>query len=261
LRIVGVLLAISLSTGIAAAAGNPFVGTWKLDPTRSRFPDEFKIQSKGGNTYAIDFGVGSIETIVADGSFQKGYAGTLLSVRAAAPGTWVVARKQGSQTLLNATWKLSKDNRTLTDYFRGYGPGGVPYNVDYVYRRTATGSGFAADWRSVKETMNSPFVVRISNLQTDGLTIVIPFESTKNVKFDGRYYPNQGATRGLSSSIARRNERTLAITTKYKGKVTATEQLGLSIDQKTLTLTQRFPGHVRPNVLVFDRVPGSSSRK
>jgi hypothetical protein len=47
----------------AVAAQSPFIGAWRLDASKSRFPDEMKVQSKGVNTYAFDFG-GSSETIV-----------------------------------------------------------------------------------------------------------------------------------------------------------------------------------------------------
>ena len=50
----------------------------------------------------------------------------------------------------------------------------------------------------------------------------------KNVKFDGKDYPNEGpnAGRGASSSIRRVDERTLVITDKYDGKVTDSEEIG-----------------------------------
>jgi hypothetical protein len=99
----------SLTTGFAWAAESPFIGEWKLDPSKTRMPDAMKVESKGGNTYAFDFGAGA-ETIVVDGTDQPGgYGGTMLSVKADAPDTWIVERKIGSRLLLKATWTLSKD--------------------------------------------------------------------------------------------------------------------------------------------------------
>ena len=69
-RILKILPAVCLATGIAWAAESPFIGEWKLDPSNSRMPDEMKVQSKGGNQYTFDFGVGP-ETIVVDGSDQQ----------------------------------------------------------------------------------------------------------------------------------------------------------------------------------------------
>jgi len=43
------------------------------------------------------------------------------------------------------------------------------------------------------------------------------------------------------------------ITDKYKEKAYATEDVGLSADAKTLTMTVHFTGRDKANVLVFDR--------
>lgn len=255
-RILVILLPVCLATSLAWAPDNPFIGEWKLVPSKSRMPDEMKVQSKGGNTYAFDFG-GAVETIVVDGSDQPGLGGTLLSVKAEAPDTWIVKRKKGSRFLLNATWKLSSDESTLTDYYREFESDGSTQSVDYVYQRTGGGSGFAADWQSIKETINSPFLLEVKEFPGDGLSFVDPLaKRTKNLKFDGKDYPASevpNAGRGVSSSIRRVDERTLVITNKYDGKVASTEEFALSTDLKTLTMTVHIVGRDNPDVLVFER--------
>ena len=256
-RILKILLAICVATGMASSAQSPFIGEWKLDPLRSRMPDEMKVQSEGGNKYAFDFG-GGAETIVVDGSDQPGgYGGTLLSVKAEASDTWIVQRKnKDGRLLLKATWKLSQDGSTLTDYFREFGSDGSTISMDYVYQRTGGGSGFAADWQSIKETMNSPFLIQLKEFQGDGLSLIIPSENTtKNLKLDGKDYPKEGpnADKGASSSTRKVDERTLVITDKAGGKVVATEEIALSADLKTLTMTVHIAGRDKPNVMVFER--------
>ena len=87
---------------MAWAADSPFIGEWKLDPSKTRMPDEMKVQNKGGNNYAFDFG-GGAETIVVYGSDQPGCCGTLLSVKPEAVDTWIVERKKDGRLLLRAT--------------------------------------------------------------------------------------------------------------------------------------------------------------
>jgi len=219
-------------------------------------PDEMKVQSKGGNKYAFDFG-GGTETIVVDGTDQPGgYGGTTLSVKAKARDTWIVERKKGSRLMLRATWKLSSDGRTLRDYYREFESDGSTLSMDYVYQRAGGGSGFAGDRQSIKEAMNSPFLMEVKEFQGDGLSFVTPsVQRTRNVKFDGKDYPNEGpnAGRGSTSSIRRGDDRTLVITDKYDGKVTDTEEIGLSTDLKTLTVTVHIAGREKPNVMVFER--------
>ncbi len=254
--ILAVLPMVCLATGTAWAAKSPFIGEWKLDPTKSRLPDEMKVQSKGDNRYAFDFG-GGTETIVVDGSDQPGYGGTLLSVKADAPDTWIVRRKKDGRLLLEGTWKLSKDGGELMDYFREFGPDGSTLSVDYVYQRVGGGSGFAADWQSVKETMHSPFLMEVKEFDGDGFSFITPSQhKTKNVKLEGKDHTNDGPNedRGASSSMRRVDERTLVITDKAGGKVTDTQEIGLSANLKTLTMTVRIPGRDRPTVLVFERV-------
>jgi hypothetical protein len=252
--IVKILLAVCL-VGTAWAAESPFIGEWKLDSSKSRMPDEMKVEREGANKYAFDFGAGGAESIVVDGTDQPGSGGTLLSVNAEAPDTWIVERKRGGQLLLKATWKLSKDGSTLTDYYREFESDGSTLSVDYVYQRTGGGSGFAADWQSIKETMNSLFLIQVKEFQGDGLSFITRPGKTRNVRFDGKDYPNEGPNvgRGASSSIRRVDERTLVITDKTAGKVTDTETIVLSGDLKTLTITVNVPGRDKPNVIVLER--------
>jgi hypothetical protein len=253
-RALEILPAVCLATTMASAAQSPFIGEWKLDPSKTRMPDEMKVQSQGGNKYAFDLGAGT-ETIVVDGTDQPGYGGTLLSVKMEAPDTWIVQRKQNGRLVLKATWTLSKDGRTLIDYFRQFAPDGSTFSMDYVYQRNGSGSGFAADWRSIKETMNTPFLMQVKEFEGDGLAFTTSLvHRTKNVKFDGKDYPNEGPNAGgASSSVRRIDERTLVITDKTDGKVTDTEDVGLSADLKTLTLTVHVAGRDTPNVMVFER--------
>jgi hypothetical protein len=247
---------VTVAMSVAWGPNKPFVGKWKLIPSESRMPDEMMVRSKGGNKYAFDFG-GAAETIVVDGSEQAGLGGTLLSVKPEAPDTWIVRRSNGRRLLLSATWKLSSDESTLTDYYREFESDGSTRSVDYVYQRKGGGSGFAADWHSIRETINSPFLLEVKEFQGDGLSFVDPLaQRTKKVKFDGRDYPASGvqkAGRGPSSSIRRLDERTLMITNKYDGKVSNTEQFSLSPDLKTLTMTVHIIGRDNPYVLTFER--------
>jgi len=254
-RALGLLVFVGLAVGMAWAAQNRFIGEWKMSSSKSRMPDEMKVESKGGNTYSFNF-VGTAETIVVDGTDQPGIAGTTLSVKADAPDTWIVERKRDGRLLIKATWKLSKDSATLTDYYREFEPDGSTLSMDYVYQRSGGGSDFAADWQSIRETANSPFSLEVKAYQGDGLSFIsLPEQVTRNVKLDGKDYPQEGRNvgPGSTSSIRRADEHTLEMTDKSGGKVTNTREIGISPDGKTLTMTVRTPGRKEPDVLVFDR--------
>jgi hypothetical protein len=190
------------------AANGPFVGEWKLNPSRSKLIEQMKVESIAGNKYVFDFGGGSPETIAADGTDQQGDGGTTLSVTIAGPGSWKAVRKKDGRVLLTANWKPPRDGNTLTDDFTAIGPNGSSSNVNYVYKRTAGTSGFAGTWESTSEAVNSVFVLKVHPYEADGLSFIDPSqEETKNVKFDGEDYPNVGpnVTPGSASSARRVN--------------------------------------------------------
>ena len=55
------------------------------------------------------------------------------------------------------------------------------------------------------------------------------------------------------SSAQRVNERKVSLTDKIDGKVVDTQEMNVSDDGKTLTMTIHTPGRSDPNVLVFER--------
>jgi hypothetical protein len=250
------LLVACLVTGTLWAADDPFVGKWKLNPSKSTLTDRMKVESLGANKYALDLGGGSVETVVADGTDQPGIFGTTVSITVESPDTWKVVRKKDGRTQLTGIWKLSKDGKTLSDNFTANQPDGSTLSLDYVYERTSAGSGFAGTWESTSEKVNSVFEFQIQPYQGDGLSFIAPSEhETQNMRFDGKEYPNVGpdVPPGSVSSGRRVNERTLELTDKVEGKVMDTRQIELSPDLKTLTMIVSPVGQNKPNVLVFDR--------
>jgi hypothetical protein len=250
------LLVACVATGALAALNDPFVGEWKLNPSKSKIYDQMKVESVTDNKYAFDFGGGSAEKIAVNGTDQPGIAGTTLSVTIEGPDSWKVIRKKDGRILLTAIWKLSKDGNTLRDDYTEFGPDGSSSNVKYVYQRTAGASGFAGTWEGTSETMNAAIVLQVQPYEGDGLSFINSSEGqTKSVKFDGKDYPNAGPNvRAGSASAARRvNEDTLEMTDKFNGKIRDTRQIKLSADRKTLTMTVRVPGRREPDILVFER--------
>jgi hypothetical protein len=260
------LLVAGLVTGTLQAANDPFVGKWKVNPSKSKLNDEMKVEvagAGGANRYAITFAPGAVDTIVADGTDQPALGGTTLSITVKGPNSWVVIRKMKGRTLLTGDWTLSEDGKTLNDAYTEYAPdGSKSLFLPYVYQRTAgssgsPGTGFPGTWDSDSEKVKSGIELQIEPYEGDGLSFNSPgAEMTKKMKFDGNDYPDldPNADPGSASSGRRANERTLEITDKFKDKITGTRQIELSADLKTLTMTTRQLGQSRPkSILVFDR--------
>lgn len=242
-RSLELLLVVSLVTGASWAADNPFVGDWKLNPSKSKLTDQMKVEKLGANKYAFDFeGAGDVETIVINGTDQPGTGGTTLSVSVEGPDTWKVVRKKDGRTIIIGNWKLSRDGNTLTDNFNAISPNGSTSTLDYVYEKRGGGSGFAGTWVSTSESVNFVLVIQIRPYEGSGLSIIDSAEgSTRNVKFDDKDY-------------RRLDEHTLELTDrKANGEIVDTQQVQLSSDLKTLTMTTHTTGRSDPQVLVFER--------
>jgi hypothetical protein len=210
-----------------------------------------------------------VDTIVADGSDQPALAGTTLSVTVKGPNSWEIIRKLKGRTLLKAHWTLSEDGKTLNDAFTQYLPDGMTLFAQplpsgsslfmpYVYERTAGNSGFLGTWDSDSAKVSTRIELQVLPYEDDGLSFKRSDEETvMKAKLDGNDHPDldtKGGDKDTTSSARRLNEHTLEVTEKSKGRITSTRQIELSIDLKTLTMTERLAGESRPkSILVFDR--------
>jgi hypothetical protein len=256
-RTIKLLLVAAVIAGAAWAANNPFVGKWKVNPSKSKLTDEMKVEAAGANKYTITFQPGAVDTIVADGTDQPAISGSTLSITAKGPNIWTVVRKKDGRMLLTADWTLSADGKTLTDEFTGLGSDGTKTTTHYVYARTAGSSGFAGTWDSDNAKPDAGMEVRIQSYEGDGLSIDGPEgQIIRSLKFDGKDYPSSGADApaGLVASGRRVNERSLEFLDKYKGRILQTQQMEISEDLKTLTLRIILAGEDKArNVYVFER--------
>ncbi len=268
-RTVQLLLVSLLMAGTLWAADNPFVGKWKVDPSKSVLIDEIKVEAAGASRYTFTFGPGQVDTVVTDGSDQPAFSGTTLSVTVKGPNSWEVTRKMKGRTLLTAHWTLSDDGKTLNDDFTQYLPDGTTLFSQplpngstlfspYVYQRTAGTSGFLGTWDSQSAKVKDGIELQIQPYEGDGLSFKRSDEEmAKLVKLDGNEHPNldgHGKDIGAAYSGRRANERTLEITSKFQGKMIGTRQIELSRDLKTLTVTVRLVGQSKPqSILVYNR--------
>ena len=256
LRSLRQLLVVFLFTGTLWAATDPFAGTWKLNPAKSKLSDQMKVEEAGPNRFTFIFSGDNSETIVADGTDQPGIFGTTFAVTVLSPRQWKVVRKGGGRLMVSAIWDLSADGNTLTDNFTGYRADGSTSNLLYRYTRTAGTSGFAGTWESISEEVNSAYEMQVESYEDSGLSFINPAQKvTKSIKFDGKDYAAQGPNlpAGYATSGRRASDRAVELTDKINGKVLDTQQVEVSPDGKILTITTQIPGHTKPNVQVFDR--------
>jgi hypothetical protein len=164
-------------------------------------------------------------------------------------------RKNNGKVTIIGLWKLSADGKTLTDNFTGFRADGSTSNLHYIYQRTAGSSGFVGTWESVTEDVNSTYEIEVAPFQADGLSFInAAAKVTQSLQFDGKDYPGSGnLPAGYASSGRRLNDHAVERIDKINGKTYNTQQIEISPDGKTLTMTVHVPGHDKPNIMVFDR--------
>jgi hypothetical protein len=251
------LLTIYLLTCTLHAASYPYAGKWKLDPSRSKLTDQMKVKAVGPNKYAFTFSGDNVETITADGTDQPALFGSTLAVTIASPDSWKVVRKTNGRITIIGDWKLSDHDSTLTDNFTSFKPDGSTNSLlHYTYKRTAGAAGFPGTWESVTEQVNSTFEIEIQPWQETGIAFLFPASQVnKSMNFDGKDYPGTGPNvpQGYTSSAHQINERSFQMTDKMNGKLFDTQNVEVSADGKTLTMTTTIPGQDKPNIQVFNR--------
>jgi hypothetical protein len=267
-RIFQLLLVVCVTSPVWAA-NDPFVGKWKVNPSKSKLNDEMKVEAAGANRYAIAFGPDQVETVVADGSDQPALSGTTLSITVKGPNSWQIIRKMKGRMFIKADWTLSENGKTLNDAFTQYLPDGMTLFsqplpngstlvLPYVYERSAASSGFLGTWDSESAKVKTGIELGVLPYERDGLSFKRSDEEmAKSVELDGTDHPDldiKGGDKDTAYSSHRVNARSLEITYKLKGEMTGTRQIELSPDLKILTITERLVGQSRPkSILVFDR--------
>ena len=246
------LAIVCLAIGTSWAVDDPLLGKWKVNSAKSVLTDEMKITSLGGNKYSFDFGSGSPETIVADGTDQLANSGTTMSTTIVGPNEWIGERKKDGEVQIRGIWMLSEDGNTLHDDFTYFPDNGKTSHLVYVYKRRGTGSRFAGDWVSTSGKVDSQIELEIQPYGSGGLSFGSPgLGLALKVKFDGNDSSSVGPDAAPASTFSGRrvSQRCVELTNKSQ-----TIQFEVSTDLRTLTMRARKAGESEPNnILVFDR--------
>jgi hypothetical protein len=260
IRTIQLLCFACVAAATSRAADEPLIGKWKLNLAKSKLADQMTIGSAGTNRYTLTFaGVGATETLVADGTDQPGVSGSTISITIESPNNWKIVRKQGGRTVVDATWKLSDDGKTLTDTFLGNQPDGSTSRVDLVYKRAETSaskSGVPGTWETTEEKLDTAYEIEFRPYEGDGLSLLNSIGAPpKNLKLDGKDYPTAGAdpAQGSATSARRLGDHSIELTRKLRGKIVETREITVSSDRKTLTMTLHPVDQRIPNILIFDR--------
>ena len=111
------------ASGSVVLAQNPFIGKWKLDPTKNQITGDiitFAPDSSGGTTFTSE---GHGYTFKTDGQPVQDYSGSDITWKQVNADTWQSNAKRNGIALGTSTYALSRDGKTLTVESKG-GPSG-----------------------------------------------------------------------------------------------------------------------------------------
>jgi hypothetical protein len=256
LRVSTTCLLVLSAASLIAAADNPFVGTWKLDPSKSDLTGEtVKFESAGSEKVQYSSG-GQSYTFTTDGKQHAGLFGRVVSVKEVDPHTWERTTTFKGKVLSHSTLMLSTDGKTLTQIAKGTNPDGGAFESTTVFKRVGEGSGMLGTWKSKEEKESSPFVLEFADNGSDGLMFNLPQIKGKcPVKFDGKDYPATGPTvpAGLTLAVTKTGHKSIEMTEKIKGKPIFKATYTVSDDGKTLTEIGSPVAVNEPTKAVYDR--------
>lgn len=257
MRIYAVIVSLLIaSASLIAAADNPFIGTWKLNPAKSNFTGEtIKFEPTGSPMVRYSSG-GLSYTFTTDGKPHPGLFGRMVSVKQTDSKNWERTTTFKGKVLAHTTLSLSADGKTLTETSKGTNPDGSSFDETTIYERVGDGSGMMGTWKSTDVKDTSSRTLEFGENGDNGIEFNIPQIKGKCLlKFDGKDYPATGPTvpAGLTLSVTKTGERSMELTEKIKGKPVFKGTYTVSDDGKTLTSTGGPVKVNEPTTAVYDK--------
>jgi hypothetical protein len=230
----------------AAAANNPWIGTWKLDPAQSHFTGDTFTYTKAagrllhfsdGSTESYDFGI--------DGKEYKTVLGRTTTWTATGDNAWNTVTKFNGSVLENVHRQLSPDGTQLTIVATGNKPDGSSFKDEEVYKRLSGSSGLIGKWQSVKVNISAPGTYVLAFPTASTIKWEIPsYKEWVEGKLDGSDLPITGPTvpAGLTLSVKQDSVHKLSYVVKANGKPVGYGVETLSSDGHSFTAVTWTPG-------------------
>jgi hypothetical protein len=255
-NILAMCVVVCAFAGGLTAAENPFAGTWKLNPAKSKFTgDTMKFEKTPSGAIRWS-GSGLTYTFNSDGKEYEGPFGEVVVWKQIDDHTWETTFQRKGILLSTDTSRLSPDGKTLTVVSKGTKPNGETFQDTVVYERIAGDRGLLGGWKDQKVKISSPGTILFKPSGEDGLVFTsVGYKATYEAKFDGKDYPVTGPTvpAGIMVALKRTGPRSFEVLTKQGGKPLFRETLTVSQDGRTLTDVGSAIAVNEPFTAVYDR--------
>lgn len=250
-----VVFALAVAVTVAAA-DPPYVGKWKMNPTKSDFGETTVTyeQLPSGEMQATQSGVSY--KFKVDGKEYPATFGSTATWKALGANSWEATYKLNGKVLTTDTLTLSADGKSMTVNSKGKKPNGEMLDDTVVSERVSGGPGLAGKWKTKNVKSAAPSVLEIASTGADSVTYkVVDIDLTCNGKFDGKDHPCSGPTLGpgWTAIFANSGPSGLDMTVKNNGKVFFKVSYSVSADGKTLTENGTATAVKEKTKVVYDK--------
>ena len=256
IRIVAVCALVLAFAGGLAAAENPFAGTWKLNPAKSKLTgDTMKFEKTPSGEIRCSAS-GTTYTFKVDGKEYTGPFGEAIVWKQIDDHTWQTTYKQKGILISTDTSSLSPDGKTITVVSKGTKPNGATFQDTVVYERISGDKGLLGGWRDKEVKINSLITMDIKPSGQDGLLFTSEgYKWTCDAKFDGKDYTVTGPTipAGITVTLKHTGPRSFEMLAKKNGKPLSRDTYTVSRDGRTLTDAGSAVAVNEPYTEVFER--------
>ena len=259
-------LLLTAIAAIATAAGDPFIGAWRLNHARSSIKGNVvRIQVARDGLYRFITG-GDIEiSCTMDGRDRRTPTGLVMNCRQLSERTYVTTVRDGKRVRSSATWQLAPNGRSMIVVNHIYRPDGQERDDRAFVERLSGGAGLAGEWQSTKILESVPERFEILPFGAEGHAILSPAQKTTlRIRYDGQAYTMRGplVAEGAMVTGRRPDPRRIELTEAARGKLLGRSTMVVSEDGRILTQIYDSPYTDGPATFVYEReAPQGASRR
>jgi len=256
IRLATALALAMILGGSLAAAENPFAGTWKFNPAKSKLTgDTMKFEKTESGAIRWS-GSGLSYTFKMDGKEYKGPFGEAVVWKQIDESTWQSTTTEKGNLVSTGTSKLSADGKTLTVVSKGTKPNGEAFEDTMAYERISGEKGLFGGWKDKQVKVSAPTTLEIASSGKDGILFKsADYKWTADAQFDGKDYPVTGPTmpEHFTVTLKHTGQRAFEMVMKQNGKPLYRDSYRASQDGRTLTVAGSSIAVNEPYTEVYEK--------